>query len=489
MKQFNFENDNAYAEYVASQANIILDKCDIYGDEDDRKGLMTNVENSIEAKKWLENIFKMHPGYNGKGQIILPIEVERPIVEDNIYDYARYIEEIGRKYLLEEACIDGYTYNEAYSERESLYRYVRGVEYMRLTDDEVTIKGKPFTEWREQYEKFVHICNTFDNPTYYYIGDGKYVLRESKEKLNKVGIISRAIRNCIGKNLEKEEDIQNLSEAFPHSQAKVGIKITRVIQKCLKELGLWQLATEKEKETFNREYAKWCDSVSPLKVKKWLVISINFVDYLTMSCGNSWTSCLNIDKCRNFTSGMWSEGFNSRRVLDYALDPSTIVLYTIDENYNGDDYELQPKNTRQLFHFGEYKLVQARLYPQDKVARRNIYTQYREVMEKVIADSLGEANLWSAPERGEIEYDGSIVNIPYEYSGNGSFIDFLDIASHGEYERDFQEEVNYVIFRGSTNRCDNGVPMTVGSTDAVCIMCGEKLTENHHNAIACGSCY
>ena len=105
-------------------------------------------------------------------------------------------------------------------------------------------------------------------------------------------------------------------------------------------------------------------------------------------------------------------------------------------------------------------------------------------MEKLLADAMGEANLWSSPERGIIDPDGNIINTPYE-DDNGDFIDFIEGACHAGWENDFQKEVNYVIFRGSTNRQDNGVPMMIGSTNAVCIMCGENMSEDYHYSISC----
>ena len=207
-----------------------------------------------------------------------------------------------------------------------------------------------------------------------------------------------------------------------------------------------------------------------------------------MCHGDTWTSCLNTDKNGYFTSGRYGHGFNSRRCLDYALDSTTMVFYTIDENYDGDDFELQPKCTRQLFHFGEGKLVQARLYPQSNVSRREIYTQYRNNVEHLLADAMGEANLWSAPVRGTIACGGSVVDTPYYYSSNGDYIDFLNIACHDSGERDFQSEVNYVVFRGSNEQEDNGKPMMIGSTDAVCIMCGDTMDEDYHESIVCECC-
>lgn len=485
MKKFEFENESSYIEYVLNQANDYLDKCRIYGEREERNGLITNIEKSVEAKKHIENIFKNHPAYNGKGQIVLPMEIEREIDTDKIEDFANYIKDIGYKYLVKEAEIDGYTYSKAYEEKQVLGKYVTAINYMNISDDDVVIKGKPFSEYREEYRRVDNICDGFEYGDYVYMGRNKYSTKESDDLYKKAKELSNAIRNCVGKQLEDEESIEILAREFPHSQCREGAKITRVIQKCLKEIGLYQLAMEGEKEIYNRMYAAYCDAVSPLKVKKWSVISINFVDYLTMCNGTSWTSCLNTDKHGYFTDGRFSDGFNSRRVLDYALDPSTIVFYTIDENYEGDDFEFQPKNTRQLFHFGEGKLVQARLYPQSSVSRRNIYTQYREVMEKILADSMDDANLWSAPIRGLISPNGSVVKLPYYYNSYGDYIDFLTNACHGYNESDFQDEVNYVVFRGSKNQEDNEIPMIVGSVDAVCIMCGCERDESSHDSIKC----
>lgn len=491
MKKHKFTTTQGYAKHVLKQANILLDKCRIYGEAENRKGLMDDIMMSIEAKSGLYEIFKNSPYHNGKGQLILPMEIERPIDEDVIEEFASYITLIADKYFLgREAGIDGYTYTQACNEKIKLYRMVNAVNYMNIADEDIVIKDKPFSEYRELYRRLTDIVTDIEAKCYYH--NGIYTDYNNKCLYDKALLIANAIRNCVGKQLENAEDIEKLSNAFLHSQCREGIKITRVVQKCLKELGLYQLVMENEQEIFNREYARWCDAVSPMKVKKWSVLSINFVDFLTMCHGNSWTSCLNTDKLGKFTTGSFSTGFNSRRVLDYALDPSTMVFYTIDENYNtdgnGDDWELQPKNTRQLFHFGEGKLIQSRLYPQSNISRRNIYTQYRENVEKLLADAMGEANLWSSPERGSIDIDDGIFKTPYASMYNGDFIDFTSYANHADYERDFQDEVNYVVFRGSTNKENNGVPMIIGSTDAKCIICGDNMREDYNHSIACSYC-
>ena len=483
MNKFNFENTEAYANYVLEQSNVLLDKCRIYGEAEDRKGLMKNIMASIEAKSSLMEIFKNSPYHNGKGQLILPMEIERPVDKNIIYDFSEYIRDIARHYLMPEASIYGYTYKSACEKHEKIRRYIDAVNYMNLESDDVVIEGVHYSYYKDLYNELSNIIHDF-KAKYYYI-HGYYTEKVNKEKYDKVLKLANAISNCVGHLLENENDIAKLSEAFPHSQCRKGIKISRCVQKCLKEIGLYDIVMEHEKQSFNRKYAAWTEAVAPMKIKKWSILSINFVDFLSMSHGDTWTSCLNTDKKRYFTGGMWSDGFNSKRTLDYALDSTTMVFYTVSESYEGDCFELQPKQTRQLFHFGEGKLVQARLYPQSNVSRRVIYDQYRANVEHLLANALDEANLWSAPTRGSIEWDGNVVNIPYSDYEYGNYIDFLDIASHGCDENDFQDEVNYVVFRGSSDNKDNGVPMIVGSTDTYCVRCGNKFSERAYRSISC----
>ena len=57
MKKHNFKTEKGYANHVLKQANIMLDKCGIYGEKEDRKGLMDDILMSIKAKSKLFEIF------------------------------------------------------------------------------------------------------------------------------------------------------------------------------------------------------------------------------------------------------------------------------------------------------------------------------------------------------------------------------------------------------------------------------------------------
>lgn len=186
-----------------------------------------------------------------------------------------------------------------------------------------------------------------------------------------------------------EETALRINNFAPAVHAHNGQKTSRVVNKLLTYLGY------NKHPDYNREFAKYADSLSPLTIKRHTVLSINPLDYLTMSFGNSWASCHTIDKTNkrgmpNSYSGCYSSG-----TVSYMLDPSSMVLYTVDAEYNGDEYWSQPKINRQMYHWGEEKLVQSRLYPQDNDCCDEVYAPYRNIVQEIISTIFEFPNLWS----------------------------------------------------------------------------------------------
>ena len=140
---------------------------------------------------------------------------------------------------------------------------------------------------------------------------------------------------------------------------------------------------------YNREYAKLCDALNPIKVRRHTCISLNPIDYLLMSNGNSWSSCHTI-RYKGKGAGCFTSG-----TMSYLLDTSSFVFYTVDSSFDGDDIELEPKLQRQMFGYKPDVIFQSRLYPQNlDIGSEHIYTEIREVVQKVIADCTNQPNLW-----------------------------------------------------------------------------------------------
>jgi hypothetical protein len=146
---------------------------------------------------------------------------------------------------------------------------------------------------------------------------------------------------------------------------------------------------------YNREFAKYADALNPLVIKRHTILSLNPLDYLTMSFGNSWASCHTIDKENKRNMPNSYQGQYSSGTMSYMLDATSMVFYTVDKSYEGIEYWTQPKINRQMFHYAEDKLVQGRLYPQDNDGCQNEYTGYRNLVQEIIAQVLEVPNLWS----------------------------------------------------------------------------------------------
>ena len=155
-----------------------------------------------------------------------------------------------------------------------------------------------------------------------------------------------------------------------------GMKTSRAFNKVCNAYGLDTLPK------YNKLFAEYADLVSGLKRKLKFFISLNPLDYLTMSFGVNWSSCHNIK-----THGGWAGG-----TLSYMLDSSSIITY-VHEHIPTDIEE--GKIYRNMFHFENDMLIQSRIYPQGNDGAKDLYKEFRDVVQTEFAELLGlEENLW-----------------------------------------------------------------------------------------------
>ena len=239
--------------------------------------------------------------------------------------------------------------------------------------------------------------------------------------------------------------VSRLDDICPDIHAHKGQKMSRVVNKLLTYVGYNKLPD------YNREFAKYADALNPLQITRHTVLSVNPLDYLTMSFGNSWASCHTIDKENKRNMPNSYEGMYSSGTVSYMLDAPSMVFYTVDASYNGNDFWNEPKINRQMFHWGEEKLIQGRLYPQDNDGDNSAYTPYREIVQSIMSELFGFPNLWTV--------------------GKGTSSAGGYVCSEGTHYRDYDSYDNCTLSRikGSTNEeC-----ITVGH-DPICINCGKE---------------
>lgn len=252
------------------------------------------------------------------------------------------------------------------------------------------------------------------------------------------------ITNMTGQYID-DYIVERLDNISPDLHAHKGQKMSRVINKLLTYVGFNKLPD------YNREFAKYADALNPLQITRHTVLSVNPLDYLTMSFGNSWASCHTIDKENKRNMPNSYEGMYSSGTVSYMLDKPSMVFYTVDASYNGNDFWNEPKINRQMFHWGEEKLVQGRLYPQDNDGDNGVYTPYREIVQNIMSELFGFPNLWTVSK------------------GTGAAGRY--VCSYGTHYRDYDSYDNCTLSR--IKGSENEKYISVGH-DPICIKCGSE---------------
>lgn len=356
-----------------------------------------------ENKGPLIQAFKNHPNYNGKYQIVFDQDYDRKLDYDAIGDFANWLNEVKEKKIPE------YKYGAHYYYELHMYltNLVKLLNVFNNNNNKIkTINGKTEKEFEEEYNFFKEIYDTYQNKenareiysvSYYYnnsIHSNKYYTRENYllykqlDQLISVCFSGYISSSTVDYNLE-----QHLNSYFPEAKIKEGMKVSRAFNKILTMIGVPKLC---QKE-YNQEFAKFSDAVNPLKITRHTVLSVHPIDYLTMSFGNSWSSCHTIDKKnKRHSQGDHYSGMHCSGTLSYLLDETSMVFYTVNGKYNGNKLELQDKINRCMFHYYDEQLVQGRVYPQDcDSGEDGLYTNIRNIVQKIMADIYQVPNLWT----------------------------------------------------------------------------------------------
>lgn len=185
----------------------------------------------------------------------------------------------------------------------------------------------------------------------------------------------------------KEDIARWLEQNKINGKYSAGMKTSRAFNRLCTEYKIHELPD------YNKLFARYSDMVSGLKRKMKFFISLNPLDYLTMSFGNSWASCHTIDKRNvrgmpNDYSGAYCGG-----TVSYMLDKTSIITYVHDAM--PESYE-DGKVYRNMFHYADGALIQGRVYPQGNDGATDLYTTFRNVVQKELSQMLGlPNNMWT----------------------------------------------------------------------------------------------
>lgn len=330
-----------------------------YGHRNTEHGVCCILEEFFTNKEPLIKLLQKSEHYTGDLRIVLDEELERRGNSSDIYDWITKFPRTVKAADIIKKKID--------SHGKAMTDYLKiGKQKISIADLESEDLSSALTTRSESLAEFTN--------------DG--FTRDSSLKYDKFVLAVNTFRYCANSTIS-EEIASELADYKIHN----GTKTSRAFNKICHHF------TVDKAPLYNKEFAKYSDMVSGLKRKIKFFISVNPLDYLTMSFGVNWASCHTIDRNNirnmdNSFSGMYCGG-----TMSYMLDSTSIVTYvhnTMPENYE------TGKVYRNMFHLGgDGVLLQGRVYPQGNDGCTDLYREFRNIMQKELAKILElENNKW-----------------------------------------------------------------------------------------------
>lgn len=330
-----------------------------YNHRNTEHGVCKMLDTYFTNKKNLIVMFKRSSHYVGDMRIVLDVELER---DNNVYEVREFINGFAKKVEAEQAIL---TKKDA--QGKTLDDYMRtGVASFRAIDlmsEDIRNRLAQNSENRKQF------------------GNNGYTVDSLSTLANFERIIQR-FRNNPEVTI-KASTAEFLQEHETSGRYTTGMKTSRAFNR------VCTVHKVNERPNYNRLFAKYSDMVSGLKRKMKFFISLNPLDYLTMSFGNSWASCHTID--RSNRRGMPNDyhGAYCGGTVSYMLDSTSIITYAHDgmpENYE------DGKIYRNMFHYENGLLIQGRIYPQGNDGSTDLYKTFRKFMQDELSEMLGNTN-------------------------------------------------------------------------------------------------
>lgn len=461
-----------------------------YLDHLDYEPANSNVLREILSKTWkakgaIRNILRKHPNWDEKQQaVVFTSHIACGINYDEIRNFSTWVlDNMDR------------TPERRFTELDNICSRMKKLQ--DYLDTEVERTG--FNEVRVNYFSLDQIREM------------REVAYRERDELYKVRDFIYNWDRFISDSKATEEFVAETNKVFPNVKAAVGQKVSRIINKICHELkvdGIKKIERKyngEEKDFgYNYKFARFADSINPVEVTKYTVVSINPIDYLRSSIGTNWASCHTIDifgvdqdaDDEHHYHGMYSAG-----TMSYMLDESTVVMYTVDKDYEGEMCWAK-KDRRILFHMagdGD-EFVYGRLYPDGRDGGElGMASQLRQIFQQVISTALDRPNLWVSRKGTSGNYEmiaannGVNYNDYYNYDDTGicwrKGTDIRKIIKIGKLPicpscgKEHDRAAN--IYCHSCMSADGENPDREPEYDHYCARCGDGIDEGDEEAVYC----
>lgn len=384
-----------------------------YHHDNTEHGVCKILDEYFSQKRYLIELFKKSPNYVGNMRICVDVELER---NGNASEIIKFC--------------DNFPSNVG-----AIEKFIKMTdEYGKTLADYTRLGIRRFSARQLYYGDIdnIFIKNMVSRDQFRPDGYTK----KSFEELDKFYSVICQFKSSTTPQLDKAT-VEGLTQYKINGRFVEGMKTSRAFNRVCSIYGVDHLPN------YNRLFAEYADMVSGLKRKLKFYISVNPLDYLTMSFGKSWASCHTIDKRNerrmpNDYSGMYCGG-----TLSYMLDGTSIITYV--HEHATEDHE-EGKLYRNMFHFGGGTLVQGRIYPQGNDGATDLYRTFRRFMQIELTQMLGlNADDW-------VKKEGSCSNNIISYGVH--YRDYDNFSScNTSYPREMPSARNNTIAVGHTRIC------------------------------------
>lgn len=382
-----------------------------------------------ENKSPLMDLFARHPNWDAENfRIVFSQDYTRSFESDAIEEFIEWAKNAYRNEVFAEDTVDGMSFRDFDKKADALSDIVDRLDTINHAlflvgeeSDNVVLNGITYSEWRERWREARAKVREFRN-SHSYLNTLSIWTRDDEVNNGtytpyNLARFFRAFQH-VNSNIVDENVAARFNGIFPDLNVGVGTKIMKVVRKVCIAYGLDKVVQMETREWdttdpntgevthhtrevnmgYNGQIAKLGDRINPFKIKRHTIVSLNPLDYLTMSFGYKWASCQTIDKendrgvdDHNY-EGMYCSG-----TLSYMLDGVTFLVATFDSSYEGNEFETQDKLQRCMFHINTdfNLLLQGRVYPDGRDGGdESLAGQFRQIVQKVITDCTGENNNW-----------------------------------------------------------------------------------------------
>ena len=378
-------------------------------------GVLKLLNKYFENKQPLIELFRQSNHYMGNMRIMLDVEMERANSGSDVYNFCstflgrvdarqkvvKTVDDQGKK--MSDYLMTGYRKLSPEDLRKAEVRSKLNANKDGI--EKFNYEGET-EESVQEYTRVVNVFNAFQN--------------------NTLSVVSTDV-------IERSKTL--------HADVELakGMKTSRAFNRICTAYGI------DKAPSYNKLFAHYADLVAGGKVKYKFFMSLNPLDYMTMSFGVNWTSCHSMKN-----HGGWCSG-----CISYMLDPSSIVTFV---HHSIPESVEDGKIYRNMFHFQHNVLIQSRIYPKANDGAIDLYQVFRGFVQEELSELLGlESNTW-VKRKGPAS--DNIVSVGTQYP------DYNNVSScNASYPKERSESAGNYVHIGH-NR--------------ICTVCGEEITDNRN---------